>query len=32
MRASLQGGVYTLNGTKLFVHDAQAATHLTRST
>jgi alkylation response protein AidB-like acyl-CoA dehydrogenase len=32
MRASLQGGVYTLNGTKLFVRDAQAATHLTRST
>src|SRR5499426_1463386 len=28
MRASLQGGAYTLNGTKLFVHDAQAATHL----
>ena len=28
MRASLQGGSYTLNGTKLFVHDAQAATHL----
>src|SRR6266446_322308 len=28
MRASLQGGSYTLNGVKLFVHDAQAATHL----
>ena len=28
MRASLQGGAYTLNGVKLFVHDAQAATHL----
>ena len=28
MRASLQRGSYTLNGVKLFVHDAQAATHL----
>ena len=28
MRASLQDGSYTLNGTKLFVPDAQAATHL----
>jgi alkylation response protein AidB-like acyl-CoA dehydrogenase len=28
MRASLQDGCYTLNGVKLFVHDAQAATHL----
>lgn len=28
MRATAQGGSYTLNGTKLFVHDAQAATHL----
>jgi alkylation response protein AidB-like acyl-CoA dehydrogenase len=28
MRASLRGGSYTLNGVKLFVHDAQAATHL----
>src|SRR5438477_9473728 len=26
MRASLQRGSYTLNGVKLFVHDAQAAT------
>ncbi len=32
LRASRQGSAYTLNGTKLFVHDAQAATHLTRST
>ena len=28
MRARLQRGSYTLNGVKLFVHDAQAATHL----
>jgi alkylation response protein AidB-like acyl-CoA dehydrogenase len=28
MPASRQGGHYILNGTKLFVHDAQAATHL----
>lgn len=28
MAASQQGGTYTLNGVKLFVHDAQAATHL----
>lgn len=28
MRASLQGGHYDLQGVKLFVHDAQAATHL----
>ena len=28
MRASLQRGSYTLHGVKLFVHDAQAATHL----
>src|SRR5256714_8127550 len=28
MRVSLQRGSYTLNGVKLFVHDAQAATHL----
>jgi alkylation response protein AidB-like acyl-CoA dehydrogenase len=28
MRASLQRDSYTLNGVKLFVHDAQAATHL----
>jgi alkylation response protein AidB-like acyl-CoA dehydrogenase len=28
MRASLQNGRYVLNGIKLFVYDAQAATHL----
>ena len=28
MPASREGGGYVLNGTKLFVHDAQAATHL----
>ena len=28
MGASLRGDTYTLNGTKLFVHDAQMATHL----
>ncbi|MBM3222558.1 MAG: acyl-CoA dehydrogenase [Candidatus Tectomicrobia bacterium] len=28
LRASRQGDTYTLNGVKLFVHDAQAATHL----
>jgi alkylation response protein AidB-like acyl-CoA dehydrogenase len=28
MRASLQDGHYVLKGVKLFVHDAQAATHL----
>ena len=28
MRASLHRGSYTLHGVKLFVHDAQAATHL----
>jgi alkylation response protein AidB-like acyl-CoA dehydrogenase len=28
MRTSLQSGRYVLNGVKLFVHDAQAATHL----
>lgn len=28
MRANQQRGSYTLNGVKLFVHDAQAATHL----
>lgn len=28
MRASRQGNTYTLNGTKLFVHDAQIATDL----